>query len=71
MVVDPIDLKNVLLRFGKNVINEKDIEKIILEAMKEKDNKMGIKEFVMMYKDDIDVDEYLNSINKLLENTNL
>ena len=71
MVIDPIDLKNVLLRFGKNVINEKDIEKIILEATKEKDNKMGIKEFVMMYKDDIDVDEYLNSINKLMENTNL
>ena len=32
------------------------------------DNKIGIKEFIMLYKDDIDVDEYINSINYLMEN---
>ena len=61
-------IKNVLLRCGKSVINEKDIDKILLEATKEKDNKIGIEEFIKMYKDDIDVDEYINAINILLEN---
>ena len=67
MIIDSTDLKNVLLRFGKYVINKKDIEKILLEATKEKDNKIGIKEFIMMYKDDIDVDEYIKTINNLIE----
>ena len=68
LVIDSTDLKNVLLRCGKSVINEKDIDKILLEATKEKDNKIGIEEFIKMYKDDIDVDEYINAINILLEN---
>ena len=68
LVIDSTDLKNVLLRCGKSVINEKDIDKILLEATKERDNKIGIEEFIKMYKDDIDVDEYINAINILLEN---
>ena len=68
MIIDSTDLKNVLLRCGKNVINKKDIDKILLEATKEMDNKISIKEFIMMYKDDIDVDEYINTINNLMEN---
>ena len=68
MIIDSNDLRNVLLRCGKFVINIKDIDKILLEATKEIDNKIGIKDFIMMYKDDIDVDEYINSINNLMEN---
>jgi len=68
MIIDANDLRNVLLRCGKFVINIKDIDKILLEATKEIDNKIGIKDFIMMYKDDIDVDEYINSINNLMEN---
>ena len=67
-IIDSNDLKNVLLRCGKFVINIKDIDKIILEATKEIDNKIGIKDFIMMYKDDIDVEEYINAINNLMEN---
>ena len=67
LIIDSIDLQNVLLRCGKYVINKKDIDKILLEATKEKDNKIGIKEFIMLYQDDIDVDEYINSINILME----
>ena len=68
MIIDSNDLKNVLLKCGKNVINKKDIDKIILEATKEIDNKININDFIMMYKDDIDVDEYLSYINYLLGN---
>ena len=67
LIIDSTDIKNVLLRCGKYVINKKDIDKILLEATKEQDNKIGIKEFIMLYKDDIDVDEYINSINILME----
>ena len=67
-IIDANDLKNVLLRCGKFVINIKDIDKILLEATKEIDNKIGIKDFIMMYKDDIDVEEYINAINNLMEN---
>ena len=69
LIIDSTDLQNVLLRCGKYVINKKDIDKILLEATKEKDNKIGIKEFIYMYQDDIDVDEYINSINHLKENS--
>ena len=69
LIIDSTDIKNVLLRCGKYVINEKDIDKILLEATKEKDNKIGIKEFIMLYEDDIDVDEYINYINNLMENS--
>ena len=69
LIIDSTNLQNVLLRCGKYVINKKDIDKILLEATKEKDNKIGIKEFIYMYQDDIDVDEYINSINHLKENS--
>ena len=68
MIIDANDLRNVLLRCGKFVINIKDIDKILLEVTKEIDNKIGIKDFIMMYKDDIDVEEYINAINNLMEN---
>ena len=69
LLIDSNDLKNTLLRYGRDVINQKDIEKILLEATKEEDNKIGIKEFIMLYEDDIDVDEYINYINNLMENS--
>ena len=69
LIIDSTDLQNVLLRCGKYVINKKDIDKILLEATKEKDNKIGIKEFIYLYQDDIDVDEYINAINHLMENS--
>ena len=67
LIIDSNDLQNVLLRCGKYVINKKDIDKILLEATKGKDNKIGLKEFILMYEDDIEVNEYINSIINLME----
>ena len=68
LLIDSNDLKNTLLRFGKDVINQKDIEKIILEATKETDNKININQFINLYKEDIDVEEYVHSIEGILKN---
>ena len=68
LLIDSNDLKNTLLRCGKDVINQKDIEKIILEATKENDNKISINKFINLYKEDIDVEEYVNSIEEILKN---
>ena len=68
LLIDSNDLKNTLLRCGRDVINQKDIEKIILEATKETDNKININQFINLYKDDIDVEEYVNSIEDFLKN---
>jgi len=68
LLIDSNDLKNTLLRCGKDVINQKDIEKIILEATKETDNKININQFINLYKEDIDVEEYVNSIEDILKN---
>ena len=68
LLIDSNDLKNTLLRCGRDVINQKDIEKIILEATKETDNKININQFINLYKDDIDVEEYVNSIEDILKN---
>lgn len=68
LLIDSNDLKNTLLRCGRDVINQKDIEKIILEATKETDNKITINQFINLYKDDIDVEEYVNSIEDILKN---
>ena len=68
LLIDSNDLKNTLLRCGRDVINQKDIEKIILEATKEEDNKININQFINLYKEDIDVEEYVNSIEDILKN---
>ena len=68
LLIDSNDLKNTLLRCGKDVINQKDIEKILLEATKEKDNKIDINQFINLYKDEIDADEYVNCIENILKN---
>ena len=68
LLIDSNDLKNTLLRRGKDVINQKDIEKIILETTKETDNKININQFINLYKEDIDVEEYVNSIEDILKN---
>jgi calcium-dependent protein kinase len=68
LLIDSNDLKNTLLRFGKDVINQKDIEKIILEATKETDNKININQFINLYKEDIDVEEYVHNIEEILKN---
>ena len=68
LLIDSNDLKNTLLRCGRDVINQKDIEKIILEATKETDNKININQFITLYKEDIDVEEYVHSIENILQN---
>ena len=68
LLIDSNDLKNTLLRCGRDVINQKDIEKIILEATKETDNKININQFINLYKEDIDVEEYVHSIEGILKN---
>ena len=68
LLIDSNDLKNTLLRCGRDVINQKDIEKIILEATKETDNKININQFIDLYKEDIDVEEYVHSIGNILKN---
>ena len=68
LLIDSNDLKNTLLRCGRDVINQKDIEKIILEATKETDNKININQFINLYKEDIDVEEYVHSIENILQN---
>ena len=68
LLIDSNDLKNTLLRCGRDVINQKDIEKIILEATKETDNKININQFINLYKEDIDVEEYVHSIEEILKN---
>ena len=68
LLIDSNDLKNTLLRCGRDVINQKDIEKIILEATKETDNKININQFINLYKEDIDVEEYVHSIKNILQN---
>ena len=68
LLIDSNDLKNTLLRYGRDVINQKDIEKIVLEATKEEDNKININQFINMYKDEIDVEEYINCIVDILKN---
>ena len=68
LLIDSNDLKNTLLRCGRDVINQKDIEKIILEATKETDNKININQFINLYKEDIDVEEYVHSIGNILKN---
>ena len=68
LLIDSNDLKNTLLRYGRDVINQKDIEKILLEATKEEDNKININQFINMYKDEIDVEEYINCIVDILKN---
>ena len=60
--------KNTLLRCGRDVINHKEIEKILLEATKESDNKININQFINLYKEEIDVKEYVNSIDDILKN---
>ena len=67
LLIDSNDLKNTLLRCGKDVINYKDIDKIFLEATKEEDNKININQFVNMYKEEIDVEEYINSIRDIIK----
>ncbi len=67
LLIDSNDLKNTLLRCGKDVINYKDIDKIFLEANKEEDNKININQFVNMYKEEIDVEEYINSISDIIK----
>ena len=67
LLIDSNDLKNTLLRCGKDVINYKDIDKIFLEATKEEDNKININQFVNMYKEEIDVEEYINSISDIIK----
>ena len=68
LLIDSNDLKNTLLRCGRDVINQKDIEKIILETTKETDNKININQFINLYKEDIDVEEYVHSIGNILKN---
>jgi calcium-dependent protein kinase len=68
LLIDSNDLKNTLLRYGRDVINQKDIEKILLEATKEEDNKININQFINMYKEEIDVEEYINCIVDILQN---
>ena len=68
LLIDSNDLKNTLLRCGRDVINQKDIEKILLEATKEKDNKIDIYQFINLYKEQIDTDEYITCIDEHLKN---
>ena len=68
LLIDSNDLKNTLLRCGRDVINHKEIEKILLEATKESDNKININQFINLYKEEIDVKEYVNSIDDILKN---
>ena len=68
LLIDSNDLKNTLLRCGRDVINQKDIEKILLEATKETDNKININQFINLYKEEIDVEEYVNCIEDILKN---
>ena len=68
LLIDSNDLKNTLLRCGRDVINHKEIEKILLEATKESDNKININQFINLYKEEIDVEEYVNSIDDILKN---
>ena len=68
LVIDSSDLKNTLLRCGREVINQKDIEKILLEATKETDNEININQFINLYKEEIDAEEYVNCIENILKN---
>ena len=68
LLIDSNDLKNTLLRCGRDVINQKDIEKILLEATKENDNKININQFINLYKEEIDVEEYINCFEDILKN---
>ena len=68
LLIDSNDLKNTLLRCGRDVINQKDIEKILLEATKEKENKIDIYQFINLYKNEIDTEEYIKCIDDILEN---
>ena len=68
LLIDENDLKNTLLRCGRSVINQKDIGKILLEATKEDDNKININQFINLYKEEIDVEEYVNCIEDILKN---
>ena len=67
-VIDSNDIKNTLLRCGRDVINQKDIEKILLEATKEADNEININQFINLNKEEIDAEEYVNCIENLLKN---
>ena len=68
--IDNTDIYNSLLRMGKNVINKQDIEKLINQITKGKDNKINLENFLNMFSQDIDVNEYLKSINEIIINKN-
>ena len=66
--IDINDIYNTLLRFGKNVINKENIEKLINQITKGKDNKINLESFLNMFSQDIDVNQYLKDIDEINKN---
>ena len=63
--IDINDINNTLLRWGKDVINKQDLEKIINETTKGQDNKINLEHFLNIFSKEIDANEYLAEINKI------
>ena len=63
--IDINDINNTLLRWGKDVINKQDIEKIINEITQGQDNKISLEHFLNIFSKEINTSEYLKEINKI------
>ena len=63
--IDINDINNTLLRWGKDVINKQDIEKIIIETTQGQDNKINLEHFLNIFSKEIDINEYLKQIKEI------
>ena len=68
--IDSDDLYLALLRWGKDIIDKDSIEKIIFLGTKKKYTKLDLKAFVEIFEDEINVDDYMKSIEEIKMKSN-
>ena len=69
--INSIDLYLALLRWGKDIIDKNSIEKIIFLGTKKKYNTLELKAFVEIFEDEINVEDYMKSIEEIKSKSNI
>ena len=69
--INSIDLYLALLRWGKDIIDKNSIEKIIFLGTKKKYNTLDLKAFVEIFEDEINVEDYMKSIEEIKSKSNI
>ena len=66
-IIDMNDIYLTLLRWGKDVTDKNDVENIIYFGSKKKYKELNLNAFIDIFSDEININEYLDKINKMKE----